>query len=116
MAKSPQYIRLINTARWRRLRAHVIREANGMCRRCMKEGRVSAATEVHHIRPVESAKDPQVMEQLAYDPANLIALCHDCHRLTHSELGKNSKQERKKRSRAEVDAFHRLLFGNDPRE
>ena len=70
MSRSPHYIKLMNSRRWRALRMATIKRAKGLCEQCSAEGRVSAATEVHHIRPVESIKDPFVMEQLAYDPAN----------------------------------------------
>lgn len=112
MSRSPHYIRLLNTRRWRQLRQRTIEAASGLCQRCLREGRVSGATEVHHIRPVESVRDPLVMERLAYDPANLMALCHRCHQEIHSEMGKGSREERRKRTQEEVDRFHAMIFGD----
>lgn len=113
MSRSPEYIKLMNTRRWRALRAAAIRKSNGLCEQCLKEGRVSSATEVHHIRPIESAKDPRLMESLAYDPLNLTALCRDCHRKIHERMGKGTKEERRKRTKEDVESFHRLIFGED---
>lgn len=112
MSRTPEYIKLLNSRRWRALRMATIRRANGLCEQCTIEGRVSAATEVHHIRPIETVKDPIVMEQLAYDPSNLRALCHRCHRETHQLMNKGSKEERKKRTHEDVEQFHRMLFGD----
>ena len=114
MSRSPDYIRLMNSRRWRELRMATIKRANGLCERCLTEGRVCAATEVHHIRPIESVKDPFVMEQLAYDPHNLMALCHHCHRQTHIEMAKGTKEERRRRTKEDVESFHRQMFGDDP--
>ena len=88
----------------------MIMRANGLCERCHAEGRVSVATEVHHIRPIESVKDPFIMEQLAYDPHNLMALCHHCHRLTHTEMNQGTKEERRRRTREDVERFHRAFL------
>ena len=114
MSRSPHYIRLMNSRRWRALRMATIKRAKGLCEQCSAEGRVSAATEVHHIRPVESIKDPFVMEQLAYDPTNLKALCHYCHRQIHMDMHKGTKEEHRRRTKEDVDSFHQLMFGEDP--
>ena len=54
------------------------------------------------------------MEQLAYDPANLKALCHYCHRQIHLDMHKGTKEEHRRRTKEDVDSFHRLMFGDDP--
>ena len=114
MSRSPHYIKLLNSRRWRALRMAAIKRAKGLCEQCSAEGRISAATEVHHIRPVESVKDPIVMEQLAFDPANLKALCHRCHQEAHLLLHKGSNEERRRRTKEDVERFHRQMFGEDP--
>ncbi len=111
MSRSPQYIKLLNTRRWRALRMATIKRANGLCEQCAAEGRVSAATEVHHVRPVESVKDPFVMEQLAYDPMNLKALCRQCHHDAHVALLKGCKEERQRREKESIERFHNVFLG-----
>ncbi|MDE6479257.1 MAG: HNH endonuclease [Muribaculaceae bacterium] len=111
MSRSQHYIKLMNTRKWRALRMATMKRSNGLCEQCLKEGRVSAATEVHHIRPIESVKDPIVMEQLAYDPGNLAALCRQCHHDAHVLLLKGSKEERKRREKERMERFHEVFLG-----
>ena len=49
MSHNRLYISLINTQRWRALRAKTL-GARPLCEVCLKEGRVTPATEVHHVR------------------------------------------------------------------
>ena len=104
MAKDEEYRRLINTARWRRLRHRVLSE-RPLCERCSAEGFVQVATEVHHITPVESGRTSAEKARLMYNPLNLRALCHRCHVLTHTEIGRNGKALARSRREAEVQDF-----------
>lgn len=61
-------------ADWRRVRAAVL-AGEPLCRFCAEVGRVTAATEVDHIRPFHGRSDPQRL-----DPENLRPLCTPCHR------------------------------------
>lgn len=54
MAKDKDYIRMIHTARWLRLRRDKL-TVQPLCERCEEEGRLAPATEVHHVLPVASA-------------------------------------------------------------
>ena len=98
MSRNKDYQRLLNTKRWKELRAWKLQQ-NPLCEMCQAEGYVRAAVDVHHIRPVESAHSVSEMEQLCYDPGNLMSLCIPCHVKVHKEMGKNKKEnviERKK--------------------
>jgi 5-methylcytosine-specific restriction protein A len=68
--------------RWQRLRAVVLAE-EPLCRACRAAGRVTAATEVDHIEPIERAPERRL------ERANLQALCHACH------VRKTAEDERK---------------------
>lgn len=57
-------------ARWRRLRMMFLR-ANPICVECWRHGRVTPATEVHHIVPRSKGGTD--------DWDNLEALCKECH-------------------------------------
>ena len=78
MAKDEAYKRLIQDKRWRKMRRQKLSETP-LCERCTKEGRVRAATEVHHIVPIESAISEAEKRRLAYDFSNLQSLCRECH-------------------------------------
>ena len=112
MAKDKYYQQLINTARWLRLRRAVLTK-HPLCQRCQEEGRVTAATEVHHVRPVEEAFNKAGKLQRMYDPANLRALCHDCHVKTHTEAGRSGREATKKRNSEQVAQVIQKFFGGD---
>lgn len=72
-----------------------------------------SAVDVHHKRPVESAKTEQEMERLAYnlDGNNLEALCIPCHIKTHQEMRSHTKEKvRENKARAR----RRFMEANDP--
>lgn len=96
MSRNKDYQRLLNTKRWKELRAWKLQQ-NPLCEMCQAEGYVRAAVDVHHIRPVESAHSVSEMEQLCYDPGNLMALCIPCHVKVHKEMGKGTKANHKER-------------------
>ena len=98
MAKDKDYRKLIHTTRWLRLRRDKLSDFP-LCERCEQEGRVTAATEVHHIIPVENGLTRQEKERLMYDYTNLKALCHDCHVKTHTEMGRCGKEQAKSRAK-----------------
>lgn len=59
---------------FRIVRAAAMRRAKGICERCGK----ARASEVHHLQyPVWGAFD---------GPANLVAVCHDCHSVEHHKV------------------------------
>ncbi|MBR1646195.1 MAG: HNH endonuclease [Selenomonadaceae bacterium] len=55
---------------WRKLRARFL-NSHPLCEQCKLEGRYTAATEVHHIKPLS--------EGGGNDERNLMPLCHQCH-------------------------------------
>lgn len=104
MAKDKDYIQLIHTNRWLKLRRDKL-SAQPLCERCCESGTVRAATEVHHVTPVEDGLTRAEKERLMYDYSNLRALCHDCHVKTHTEMGRCGKEQAKKRAREHLKRF-----------
>ena len=98
MSRNKDYQRLLNSRRWKELRVWKL-QRNPLCEICKAEGYVRAAVDVHHIKPVESARTLMEMEELCFSPTNLMALCIPCHQKVHTELGKNTKLNRKERQR-----------------
>lgn len=65
---------------WPRIRARFLAE-HPLCAVCQKEGRVTAAVEVHHVLPLSQGG--------THDEDNLMALCKACHsRITAREGGR----------------------------
>ena len=60
--------------RWLKLRAHIL-DKEPLCVDCKKEGKVTPATVVDHIKAIDGEDDP-----LFYDEHNLQSLCDKCHR------------------------------------
>lgn len=61
---------------WRRLRLLALQRDHYLCQMCLQKGRITKATEVHHVEPVA------VCPARALDLSNLMSLCWDCHELT----------------------------------
>lgn len=66
-AANPEMAAIWKSGRWRKMRAAHLK-ANPLCACCP-----SPATTVHHVRPHRG--DPAI----AFDAANLVALCKPCH-------------------------------------
>lgn len=110
MANDKQYQKLIHTTRWLKLRREVL-TAQPLCQRCLAEGRTTAATELHHVKPVEEALNPTEKIQRMYDPHNLRPLCHDCHVKTHTELGRCGRVANKQRKAKQAAEVIQNFFG-----
>lgn len=56
---------------WRRIRDRVLKRDGYLCQPCKAKGRVTPATEVHHIKARANGGTD--------DEANLVSTCHPCH-------------------------------------
>ena len=91
MAHSKQYVKIMNSQRWRDLQESTLK-AHPYCERCETKGRRTPAKVVHHIKPIESGHSTAEYERLGYDPENLMALCTQCHADIHrNEIGSYGK-------------------------
>jgi 5-methylcytosine-specific restriction endonuclease McrA len=70
---------------WKRTRALVWERDKGLCQRCMARGEITPADVVHHKVPLSETNMDDA--DITLNPGNLVCLCHDCHSLTHQELG-----------------------------
>ena len=80
-------------------------QQNPLCELCQAEGFVRSAIDVHHKVPVESARTPQEMEQLCFNPANLQALCISCHADIHRNAKSHTKAAHKQRERDRLERW-----------
>ena len=109
MSRSKDYQKLLNSKRWKQLRAWKLQQ-NPLCEMCLKDGYATPAVDCHHITPVESARTPLEAEQLCFNPQNLQALCISCHQKVHREALSHSRaahrqreEERFERWKAEIE-------------
>ena len=70
--KSNQYKNFIRSSRWQRLRARHLQQ-HRLCERCKAKGKITLATEVHHVIRCHNDLALQV------DPRNLESICNECH-------------------------------------
>lgn len=112
MAKDKDYIKLIHTSRWVKLRRDKL-TANPCCQSCEEKGIVRAATEVHHIRPVEYGLNKADKERLMFDYYNLQSLCHECHVNAHIELGKGGRKATARTENERLKAFENKYLKDD---
>lgn len=73
-----------HTAAWRRVRRLALQRDHFLCQECLRNNKITQATEVHHIKELES------FPSLGLELSNLESLCWQCHEHT-----KHKKQERK---------------------
>ena len=57
------------------------------------------------MTPVETARTPQEMEQLCFNPANLQALCISCHASIHRNAKSHTKAAHKQRERDRLERW-----------
>lgn len=93
--KKSTYIKHTVTAKaynnsWSKLRSAYFM-SHPLCELCLKEGKTSATEEVHHIKPLSTAKDELELNDLLLDSNNLMALCKNCHHKIHNDIRKQKK-------------------------
>lgn len=76
-------IKIYNSTRWRTIRATKI-SMDPLCEMCAEAGRTTPAEDVHHITSFMTTDDPARRKFLAYDYANLMSLCKQCHQKIHN--------------------------------
>ena len=108
MSRNKDYQRLLNSKRWKELRAWKLQQ-NPLCELCQAEGYVTSAIDIHHKTPVESARTPQEMEALCFNPSNLQSLCIPCHQRVHREARSHTKAAHLQRERDRLERWKKEL-------
>ena len=74
-------IKFYKSKAWQECRASYINSVNGLCERCLKQGKYKPGKIVHHLNYItkNNINDPYVT--LNHD--NLEYVCQDCHNLEH---------------------------------
>lgn len=66
--------------KWKRKREIILRRDEYQCQECRRYGKVTPATTVHHIFPLE------IYPELKLVNDNLISLCNKCHESMHNRF------------------------------
>lgn len=77
-----------NTSLWRKLREWKLSE-EPLCEICKKKDIITPACEVHHKIPIMEGNTIEEIQQLGFDPENLMSLCQECHRNIHNDIRKH---------------------------
>ena len=66
---------------WKECRDAYRQSVGGVCETCLERGLYTPAEIVHHIKPLtpETINDPAI----SLNPANLRAVCRECHAAAH---------------------------------
>ena len=67
---------------WRKLRRLALIRDGYLCQDCLAAGKITQATEVHHVVPITDAPE------LALELSNLRSLCWSCHEATKHRPGR----------------------------
>lgn len=74
---------LYQSKRWKECREYMMK-THPLCQDCLKEGRIVPAEEVHHIRsPFAPGLTEEEKYRRAFEVANLVCLCKECHIKRH---------------------------------
>ena len=73
---------------WRILRVRALQRDNYLCQECLKNGVITPASTVHHIKPLRIDSD----EALKLE--NLETVCPKCHNRLHPERGQALKRKK----------------------
>ena len=70
---------------WRRVRRRALIRDKWLCQDCLEKKRIIAATEVHHVVPLEDAPE------LGLELSNLRSLCWWCHEATKHQIASSGR-------------------------
>lgn len=84
------------SAAWLKCRKLVLKRDYYLCQPCLRDGKLTTADAVHHIKPLED------YPELALDMDNLESICNSCHNKEHPEKGGGSKKEPVREHKARV--------------
>ena len=106
---SERYVKAINSVKWQRTALLVRKRQDNLCAECMKLGIATPIDSVHHIVPAEEHASDEVFNRQFFNLANLVGLCRSHHEEADLLLMKGTREERKRRTRAQVDEFIKRL-------
>lgn len=105
MAHSKLYIRLMQSAEWRKLRNEWLGE-HPICENCYKVyDIITPAQCVHHEVPIESGRTDADCRRLAFSRSNLTSLCFKCHSDIHKAERSHSRDAHQQRESERLERW-----------
>lgn len=80
---TPERQRLYKAGHWRQFSQSIYERDGFLCQRCHSSKKQRRGLHAHHLK--SWADNPA----LRFDPANLVTLCHKCHKFVHSSANVN---------------------------
>lgn len=74
-----KYARFYASSQWRKARRSKLAQ-QPLCEECLREGKITAATIVHHMTELKDDWNKRL------DADNLESICQDCHNKKHKRL------------------------------
>ena len=108
MSRNKDYQRLLNSKRWKEIRAWKLQQ-NPLCELCQAEGYVTSAIDIHHIDPCENSRTLAEMEEKCFRVSNLQSLCIPCHQRVHREAKSHTKAAHLQRERDRLERWKKEL-------
>lgn len=75
---------------WKELRLEVLEEHHYECQECIKAGRYTRATCVHHVNELKDRPDlalsKHYVDHAGVEHKQLLPLCNKCHNIVHDKL------------------------------
>lgn len=81
-SKNTKEEKFYSSKSWQDLRNYIKARDNYLCQECLKEGRITEATQVHHIVTILEDFNKR------FDEENLVSLCNYHHKKAHGKLTK----------------------------
>lgn len=88
--------RFYKSKEWIELKTEVLVNAHYECEKCKAKGRISRATEVHHVQWVKKYPELALSKTYVYKGKvykNLLPLCHACHDAEHERFAFKKKKQ-----------------------
>ena len=79
---SNKWRKYYGTKVWRDLREQKLQE-QPLCEICLRNDKITPATQVHHIVPFGQGEDEQERWELFLNYDNLMSICKHCHAIIH---------------------------------
>lgn len=83
-----KYINFYKSIEWGILKEKRLQDTDYYCERCKSQGRKRLATEVHHIKPIQTEEG--WMLRLVY--INTMSVCLECHNYYHNRFKKGGNK------------------------